>query len=149
MVGIIVTGHGSFSSGLASAIGMVAGDQPEFETVPFDEAAAASYAQELHGAIKDMAARTGQVAVFVDLLGGTPFNQAMLVTQEIPGVRVITGTNLPMLLECLFVRNANGAMTVDEVTELALEVGPAGIVSKAVDVDHSARAADDFDGEGL
>lgn len=149
MVGFILTGHGHFANGLKSALDMVAGDQEAFTIVPFEGSAAATYGDDLRAAITAMRAETDGVLVFVDLLGGTPFNQAMLVTQEIPGVRVITGTNLPMLLECLFVRNANGAMTVDEVTELALEVGPAGIVSKAVDVDHSARAADDFDGEGL
>lgn len=147
MVGFIVTGHGTFSNGLASAIAMVAGDQPEFEIVPFDEAAAATYGETLHKAISDMAARTGQVVVFVDLLGGTPFNQAMLCTQALAGVRVVTGTNLPMLIETLFMRNANDAMTADDVVKLALEVGPAGIVSKRIDLDHGARVTADDDAD--
>lgn len=148
MVGFIVTGHGTFSGGLASAIAMVAGDQPEFQVVPFDEAAAATYGDDLHAAIESMASRTSGVVVFVDLLGGTPFNQAMLASQDIEGVRVVTGTNLPMLIETLFMRNANEAMTVDEIVALALEVGPSGIVSKQLEP-AAAKAEDEFDGEGL
>ena len=148
MVGFIVTGHGTFSGGLASAIAMVAGDQPEFQVVPFDEAAAATYGDDLHAAIESMASRTSGVVVFVDLLGGTPFNQAMLASQDIEGVRVVTGTNLPMLIETLFMRNANEAMTVDEIVALALEVGPSGIVGKQLEP-AAAKAEDEFDGEGL
>ena len=148
MVGFIVTGHGTFSGGLASAIAMVAGDQPEFQVGPFDEAAAATYGDDLHAAIESMASRTSGVVVFVDLLGGTPFNQAMLASQDIEGVRVVTGTNLPMLIETLFMRNANEAMTVDEIVALALEVGPSGIVSKQLEP-AAAKAEDEFDGEGL
>ena len=147
MVGFIVTGHGTFSNGLASAIAMVAGDQSEFEIVPFDEAAAATYGDDLRAAITAMAERTSGVVVFVDLLGGTPFNQAMLVTQDVENVRVVTGTNLPMLIETLFMRNANDAMTPDEVVSLALEVGPSGIVSKQIEA--APEHDDAFDDEGL
>lgn len=149
MVGFIVTGHGTFSNGLASAISMVAGDQPEFEVVPFDEAAAATYGDDLHAAIAQMAERTSGVVVFVDLLGGTPFNQAMLAAQDVKGVRVVTGTNLPMLIETLFMRNANDAMTADEVADLAIEVGTAGIVSKQLEVADADASDDELDGEGL
>lgn len=148
MLGFVVTGHGSFAPGLASAISMVAGEQPEFEVVPFDDASAATYGDELHGVINEMALRTSGVVVFADLLGGTPFNQAMLVSQEVPGMRVVAGTNLPMLIETLFMRNANDAMTLDEAVSLALEVGQGGIVSKQLEAS-AAEVDDDFDGEGL
>ena len=50
MVGFILTGHGQFSNGLASAIDMVAGDQPAFQIVPFEGSQAATYGDELRQA---------------------------------------------------------------------------------------------------
>ncbi len=38
------------------------------------------------------------VLVFTDLLGGTPFNQSMMIAQDVDNVEVLTGTNLPWLL---------------------------------------------------
>ena len=35
------------------------------------------------------------VLVFTDLLGGTPFNQSMMIAQDVDNVEVLTGTNLP------------------------------------------------------
>lgn len=157
MLGFIVTGHGSFAPGLAGAISMVAGDQPEFEIVPFMDASAETFGDELSRAISLMAQRASGVIVFADLLGGTPFNQAMLASQNLPQVRVVAGTNLPMLIETLFMRNANETMTPDEAVSLALEAGQGGIVSKQLNVsaqgqndDFGAQdTVDDFDGEGL
>lgn len=148
MVGFILTGHGNFSTGLASALNMIAGEQPNFQTVTFEESAAATYGDDLRAAIAQMAEQSTGVVVFVDLLGGTPFNQAMMATGAIEGVRVVCGTNLPMLIETLFMRNANDAMTADELVDLALEVGRTGILSKQIEV-APAVEGDEFDGEGL
>ena len=46
MIGFILTGHGQFSNGLASAVDMVAGDQPAFQIVPFEGDHAAEYGDE-------------------------------------------------------------------------------------------------------
>lgn len=130
MIGFIVTGHGSFASGLASAVAMVAGEQPEFECVPFYDVSAASYGGELRRVIDGMARRCPSLVIFADLLGGTPFNQAMLATQGLACARVVAGTNLPMLIEALFMRNSNSEISADELVDFALEVGREGVVSK-------------------
>ena len=58
MIGFILTGHGQFSNGIASAIDMVAGDQPAFQIVPFEGSQAASYGDDLRAAITAMRAET-------------------------------------------------------------------------------------------
>ena len=70
MVGFILTGHGQFAPGLASAIAMVAGDQPAFTVVPFEGDQAASYGEDLRAAITAMREECDGVLVFTDLLGG-------------------------------------------------------------------------------
>lgn len=144
MVGFILTGHGQFSNGLASAIDMVAGDQPAFEIVPFEGDQAATYGDDLRAAITKMGQECDGVLVFVDLLGGTPFNQAMMISQDVENVEVITGTNLPMLIELLFLRN--GA-TLAELAEQAVAVGRAGIDHKGLAAIAGAAPADDLDDE--
>ena len=119
MVGFILTGHGQFAPGLASAIAMVAGDQPAFTVVPFEgDQAASAMREECDG-----------VLVFTDLLGGTPFNQAMMIAQDVDNVEVLTGTNLPMVIELLFLR---GNATLAELGEQAVTVGQTGVTAQTV-----------------
>ncbi|MDM8245955.1 PTS galactosamine/N-acetylgalactosamine transporter subunit IIA [Collinsella tanakaei] len=144
MVGFILTGHGQFANGLASAIDMVAGDQPAFKIVPFEGSQAATYGDELRAAISAMRDETDGVLVFVDLLGGTPFNQAMMISQDIADVEVVTGTNLPMLIELLLTRGAGSSL--NELADQAVSVGQMGIVHKALEAAPVDDEDDDEDG---
>ena len=146
MVGFILTGHGQFSSGLASAIAMVAGDQPAFKIVPFEGDAAATYGEDLRAAIAAMREEREGVLVFVDLLGGTPFNQAMMISQDIDNVEVVTGTNLPMVIELLFLR---GNATLAELADQAVTVGQAGITAQTIDAIAGAADPEDDDEDGI
>ena len=144
MIGFILTGHAQFSNGLASAIDMVAGDQPAFQIVPFDGSKAASYGEDLRAAISAMRAETDGVLVFVDLLGGTPFNQAMMISQDISDVEVVTGANLPMLIELLLTRGAGS--TLAELADQAVTVGQTGIVHRRLEPTVADDDLDDEDG---
>lgn len=128
MVGFVLTGHGEFAPGLASAVEMVAGAQPHFAVVPFAEKDAATYADSLKQAIADMRAATDAVIVFVDLLGGTPFNEAFMAAADIDGVEVVTGVNLPMLIECVIARSEG--TSAESLVETAVAVGADGIAHR-------------------
>lgn len=141
MIGFLLTGHGEFAPGLASALELVAGKQEAFKVVPFDVEKAAEYPELLHTEIEQLREETDAVLVFVDLLGGTPFNQAMINTQSISDVNVVTGTNLPMLIETLFTRNSDASATLDSLTECALAAGQNGVVTRKLD----AVASDEDD----
>ncbi|WP_308002656.1 PTS fructose transporter subunit IIA [uncultured Parolsenella sp.] len=141
MIGFLLTGHGEFAPGLASALELVAGKQEAFKVVPFDVEKAAEYPELLHTEIEQLREETDAVLVFVDLLGGTPFNQAMINTQSISDVNVVTGTNLPMLIETLFTRNSDASATLDSLTECALAAGQNGVVTRKL----GAVASDEDD----
>lgn len=147
MIGFILTGHGQFSNGLKSAIDMVAGDQPAFQIVPFEGSQAATYGSDLREAITAMRKECEGVLVFVDLLGGTPFNQSMMIANDVDNVEIVTGTNLPMLIELLLTRG--GASSLSELADQAVAVGQAGVVHKGIaDVAPAAAPADD-EGDGI
>ena len=131
MIGFILTGHGEFAPGLASALELVAGRQEGFKVVPFDVDKAADYPELIHSEIAAMREQTDGVVVFCDLLGGTPFNQAMMNAATIPGVEVVTGANLPMLLETLSCRTESS--TLDELVECALTAGKMGVDHRVLD----------------
>lgn len=57
---------------------------------------------------------------FTDIAGGTPFRVASRLSMEEAEMRVISGTNLPMLLGVLSERDD---MDLHELAEYALEVG--------------------------
>ena len=141
MIGFLLTGHGEFAPGLASALELVAGKQEAFKVVPFDVEKAAEYPELLHTEIEQLREETDAVLVFVDLLGGTPFNQAMINTQSISDVNVVTGTNLPMLIETLFTRNSGASATLDSLTECAIAAGQNGVVTRKL----GAAASDEDD----
>ena len=144
MVGCILTGHGTFAEGVGAALEMVGGPQEDFAIVTFLEDEAGEFPAKISGAIAQMAEKCGEVVVFCDLMGGTPFNQAMMAGATIPGVRVVTGTNLPMLLECMSMR-ADG-VTAAELVDTAVEIGRMGVAAPVLDL---AASSEPEDGEGI
>lgn len=129
MVGVVLTGHGRFALGVGDAIQMVTGDHKHFACVPFEGDKAASYEDDLRAAIKKIYDETKSVLVFVDLLGGTPFNKSMLISAEYENLEVVTGSNLPMLIECLMAAD-DEATTLEGLIQTALDAGKDGIVHK-------------------
>lgn len=124
---------------------MVGGPQADFAVVTFLEEEAGEYPAKIAGAISEMAERCGEVVVFCDLLGGTPFNQAMMASAQTPGVQVVTGTNLPMLLECVISRTPE--TTADELVATAVEIGRMGIGHHALT--ETDVADEPEEGEGI
>lgn len=98
---LIITGHADFAPGLKSAVELIAGPQDNLIALKFDEATVLeAYQNQLKLLAKEGA------TIFTDLLGGTPFNAAMLVKEEQGNLHIVTGSNLPMLLDFIFSNNA-------------------------------------------
>lgn len=115
-----------------------------FTVVPFEGDQAASYGEDLRAAITAMREECDGVLVFTDLLGGTPFNQAMMIAQDVDNVEILTGTNLPMVIELLFLR---GNATLAELGEQAVTVGQTGITAQTVASVAGAEEEDIFGDE--
>lgn len=147
MVGFILTGHGHFADGIKSALDMVAGDQENFEIVPFEGSQAATYGDDLRAAIAKMRGECEEgVIVFVDLLGGTPFNQSMMIANDVDKLEIVTGSNLPMIIELLFARN--GATDVTALAEQAVAVGQQAVTRQSL-ASVMGAADDDTEEDGI
>lgn len=100
MVGIIVTGHGSFATGITSGILMLAGEPQDYEAVDFlSEDSVDSLTGKLENAVKKLGHCEG-IVIYADLTGGSPFNAAIRLKMESSEkLEVIGGANLPVVLD--------------------------------------------------
>ncbi len=123
MVGVVIVAHGCFASALLTTAEQIAGKQEQVIALDFTMG---ENAAELQLRIKDAirSVDTGRGAVIlVDLLGGSPYQAAAMVVMQQPGIEMIAGANMAMLLEIVPVRND----TLMNVTYAALKGGHDGI----------------------
>ena len=95
MVGILVTGHGKYATGVETAIELIAGPQQDFVAVNFDREIVDLEKELTEG--YDRLQNCDGIIVFSDLPGGSPFKTAVMVAQQYENIEVLAGTNLPML----------------------------------------------------
>ena len=128
MIGIIVTGHGLFAYGIEKAVERIIGEQLQVAYVNFPiESSTEILQQQLTDAIAEVDQGDG-IVFFTDLLGGTPFRTAALLSHEMENCEVLTGINLQMTIETMLERDEKG-MTVAKFRELALKFGQRGMTS--------------------
>lgn len=122
MFGIIVVGHGDFPQGLVNGAEMILGEQEALVAVPLlPTDSPESYLEKLLNITNSY----DNIVILADLKGGTPQNLASFVVKE-KGCSLITGVNLPMLLEIICCR-MNG-FEIGESVETAFNLGRDGVL---------------------
>lgn len=145
MIGCIVTGHGNFAPGLSAAVEMIAGKQEQFEVVPFlEEEPLETFEAKLQEALLKLLNETTGVIIFSDLLGGTPFRTAMIAAAPYTNVEVITGTNLPMLIEIGLLRTFED--DIQGLADKAVEVGQQGIQNPRLNMEPAEEIEEEMEG---
>lgn len=121
MIGLIVTGHGNFAKGITSAIELVLGKQESYIDVNFPLGDTATELEEnMTKAIKKLES-CEHIAVFADLLSGSPFNTAIMKAMQDERIKVIYGVNFGMLIEAVMARNTD--VSIDELLSKAIATG--------------------------
>lgn len=128
MVGVLILTHGKLADGLKNSVEMIMGQNESFNTLGLYEGDDFSEFKENvfeHISLLD----TGEgVLVLVDLFGASPYNSVMFNYEEIKSreknVRLITGVNLPMVIESL---NARNYMKLDQLYEEVMNMGISNI----------------------
>lgn len=121
MIGLIVTGHGNFASGLTSSLDLIAGPQENYVAVDFT-AEPAQLEADLNAAMDSLKDCSG-IVVLSDLPGGSPFKTAVICGAPRGNVEVVAGTNLPMLCEVSMTRKFMEDMTAEQLAEAAVNCG--------------------------
>lgn len=136
MIGIIITGHGQFASGLLSSLTLIAGSFENVVAVDFNGSdSTEDLTEKIEQAVNKISSWK-KVIFLTDLVGGSPFKSSVLVGQALKGSQVIAGANLPMVLEVVF---ASECDDIEILKNVAIEVGKNGI--KCFDDEPKVRKA--------
>ena len=121
MIGLLVTGHANFGSGITSSVNLIAGEQEAYKYVDFlPTYSTEDLTVEITKALDELKDCEG-IIIFTDLMGGTPFNVSAQLGHGKDNIRIVAGTNLPMLVEIVMSRKFMGHL--DGLGESVLETG--------------------------
>lgn len=120
MVGIIVTGHGNFATGVLSAAKLIAGTPEKLIGIDFTENDTVETLEEkIKKGIEELG--TEEILVLADLAGGSPFKvSATIGVSSDKNIKVLSGTNLGMIIETALLRDGKN---LEEVVAFAKESG--------------------------
>jgi len=124
MIGIIIVTHGKFAEGLLDAARLIVGNQEAVIPISLtEEDSPEGLQKQIEAAILKLDQGDGTL-LLVDLPGATPFNVSAQFALTREKTKVITGVNLPMLLEVMLSRDM---VSFDEAADIAKESGAIGI----------------------
>ena len=116
----IVAGHGTFASGIISAVEQITGRGAQF--VPVSNTGLCL--DDIQGALARTLDATGARVIFTDLPAGSCTMAVRRMLRERPGVLLVTGVNLSLLLDFAMQDAADPAQAV----QTALDRGRASMV---------------------
>lgn len=126
MIALIIATHGFFSREIVKSSEMIFGKQDNLEVVTFDSGEnVEELTKKYYSVMKKLDVSEG-VLFMVDLFGGSPFNAASRIALEHSNVEIISGINLPMLLEVYGLRKS---CSISELADAAKHMAIEGIKS--------------------
>lgn len=127
MIGIIISGHGNFATGIFSSLNLIAGTPANVEYVDFVESDSIDTLKEKYINAVNNLGNCDSILALADLTGGSPFKTLVELKTEINvPMEVIGGCNLPMMLELSMAKDFLDDLHM--LADTALEVGKNGIV---------------------
>ncbi|MDG3132097.1 PTS sugar transporter subunit IIB [Streptococcus suis] len=128
-IGIIIASHGEFAAGIHQSGSMIFGEQEKVQVVTFMPSEGPDDLYAKINAAVDTFDANDEILVLADLWSGSPFNQASRVAGENPDRKfaIITGLNLPMLIQAYTERMINAAAGVEEVAANIIKEAKEGV----------------------
>ncbi|MFZ4832860.1 PTS mannose transporter subunit IIAB [Rouxiella sp. Mn2063] len=124
-IAIIIGTHGSAAEQLLKTTEMLIGDQENVAFIDFIPGENADTLIEKYNAKLAELDTSKGVIFLVDTWGGSPFNAASRIVVDKPDYEVITGVNIPMMVETFMGRDDNPSL--QELVAIALETGRGGV----------------------
>ncbi|AGB82883.1 PTS system D-mannose-specific IIA component, Man family [Serratia sp. FGI94] len=138
-IAIIIGTHGSAAEQLLKTAEMLLGEQDNVAFIDFvpgenAETLIEKYQEKIRGLDT-----SGGLLFLVDTWGGSPFNAASRVAVDQPNYEVVTGVNIPMLVETFMARDDDPGF--DELVAIAVETGREGVKALKKPPEESAAPA--------
>lgn len=105
MIGLIITGHGNFATGIDTSVQVIAGKQENYELVDFPIDATLDDLKANLTAALDKLSHLDGILVLADLVGGSPFKTAVEMSVGRDNVAIVGGVSLAAILEMSMMRS--------------------------------------------
>lgn len=124
-IAIIIAAHGKVAGKLLETAEIILGSQENISYIDFSPG---ENIKELNNEFEEKTTSMNcslGVLFLVDVWGGSPFNVASHLVTRYENYDIVSGVNIPMLLDVLMARNEN--ITIEELASIALQSGQAGV----------------------
>ena len=99
---LIITGHGQYASGLKSSLELLAGPNDDLVFIDFPaELNEAGLRKQMENTIQSVSP-DDELLFICDILGGTPYKNAAILSNDNDRFEVVAGCNLGSILEAVF-----------------------------------------------
>lgn len=105
---VIIITHGNYGEEVLKSVEMIAGKQENAYAFSINED---TNINDVKKEVKELI--EGDTYIFVDIYGGSPFNCALSFLSN-PKVRIISGFNMPMILEFFVNKNRNVKTMIED-----------------------------------
>ncbi|MEG1502833.1 MAG: PTS sugar transporter subunit IIA [Enterococcus sp.] len=105
MIGIIIATHDHLAESLLKTAEAILGDQSCVETLNIEPGATGIQVM-VENVAEQVLKENDELIWLVDMFGGTPFRYASYCMMDDPHQALVTGVNLPMLLQALVNRES-------------------------------------------
>lgn len=141
MTGIVLSSHGGLAEGVLNSANMVFGSQEELVAVTLTpEDSPGSFRDKLEEGVGKLSDQS-QVLFLVDLLGGTPFNQASsLLEGHEDSWAILTGLSLPMLIAALSERMMDEEISAHDLAKAVLVQAREAVTAMPESLDAETQA---------
>ena len=146
MVSLIIAAHGHLAEGLLDSSAMIVGPSDDIVAVTFESSEDPDDLLAKYEAAVE-ASSSQEHLLLVDLFGGSPYNAAARFGATRQDCDVVTGVNLPMLVEVLS-RRLTGA-DLPELVEAARTAGADGVKILSEVFVPANTTSDDDEGDEL
>ncbi len=107
---VIIITHGNYGEEILKSVEMIAGKQENAYAFSINED---TYIEEVKKEVESLIDEETYIYIFVDIYGGSPFNIAInFLSKE--RVNIISGFNMPMILEFFVNRNRNVKTMIED-----------------------------------
>lgn len=129
MISVLVCTHGNAAEELIKAAEMICGKQEECDSAYFHLGESLNDLKErLEEKINTL---KGPIVCLTDLKGGTPFNILVTLSKTHPEIEIITGVNMPMMVQLFIYRSL---LPKNELISSIINNGKNGIYAYGQDV---------------
>ena len=123
MVRGIIIGHGDFAKAIVSTAEKIVGEQPDIEVISNEGFSCETLSEQIVHVLQEK--KEADTLIFLDLPGGSCTISCYTVLKDHRDLNMISGVNLPMMLEFFMLREKH---TARELVPILIKKGKDNII---------------------